>query len=181
MSKNQTKSTVSFRQLVLAFSAVILLVLPAFAVTAFGIAVNTTLSGSMQPHLNPGDLSISNVVHVNDLQVGEVVLMMNKSTMQPQSHRVTSITQTADGVFTFMTKGDANKASDGSQVLDGRTSIRRVAMIIPNLGFVTDYIIHNRLKTALMIFAMLLLILVFTSLISSLYQTHRKHVQRSSI
>ena len=123
--------------------AVVLLVLPAFAVAGYGVGFSTAMSGSMQPNIGPGDLLVSNVVDASSLQIGEIVILMNKTTMEMQSHRITAISANQGSLITLTTKGDANNASDGVQDIDGRMSVRRVAMIIPNLGVATNYFMNN--------------------------------------
>lgn len=73
----------------------------------------TVLSGSMEPHLSPGDLVVVRPVAAERIHSGDVV------TFQPRpddptlvTHRVLGVTTDAEGRRTFSTRGDANLRND---------------------------------------------------------------------
>ena len=72
----------------------------------------------MRPTIVPGDLVISGVTKVESLRVGDVVILMNQTTMQTQSHRITQIESSKGSLFSFVTKGDANIASEFVQKVE---------------------------------------------------------------
>lgn len=146
MLPNCIQAIYSRRKVVVAALALTLLVAPAFAVAAFGVNFNTVLSGSMRPTIVPGDLVISGVTTVENLQVGDVVILMNETTMQTQSHRITQIETSVGSLFSFVAKGDANTASEFVQNVDGRMPVRKVTVVVPKIGLFTDFFESHRSK-----------------------------------
>lgn len=146
MSIDNLHAIFSRRKLVIAASALTLLTAPAIAVAAFGVSFNTVMSGSMRPAIVPGDLVISGVTKVESLRVGDVVILMNQTTMQTQSHRITQIELSKGSLFSFVTKGDANIASEFVQKVEGSMPVRKVFVIVPKIGLLTDFFESHRSK-----------------------------------
>ncbi len=72
------------------------------------------LTDSMYPEFSGGDLIISKTIEAEDVKVGDVIAFFDPASTSGTSvvtHRVMEIT-TEDGELAFLTKGDANNASD---------------------------------------------------------------------
>jgi len=99
-----------------------------------GSTAYTVLTGSMQPTYPPGTLIVVKPTPGADLNAGDVI------TFQPESgnpsvttHRIISIVYDAQGVRKFITKGDANNATDDVQLIEEQ--IRgRLLYSVPQLG-----------------------------------------------
>jgi len=132
-SKNKNWS----RRLNFAFSTFLgaALVLPAILTAYFGFGVHPVVSGSMRPTFQIGDLMISKIEPVSRVKVGDVVLLMSPITGEMQAHRVISKTTSGDST-TFVTKGDANPASDAAVKVGSVTLVRHITSVVPKLGTV---------------------------------------------
>jgi signal peptidase I len=116
----------------------------AFAVLAIGPHVlgyrtMTMLTGSMAPHINPGDVVISTPLDVQDVTAGMVISYhIPIDDHRVVTHRVVSVEHGADGSVTVQTKGDANAAVDPwKATLQGDTAYQ-VRAVIPALGHVIE-------------------------------------------
>lgn len=74
------------------------------------------LSGSMQPHLQPGDVVVLEEANPSEIQAGEVITFRTDSEIGDAghdrvTHRVVEKRQTDEGVV-YRTKGDANDQPD---------------------------------------------------------------------
>ena len=74
------------------------------------------LSGSMQPHLQPGDVVVINDASGSEIEEGEVITFRTDGEIggtgrNRVTHRVVEKQQTSDGVV-YRTKGDANDQAD---------------------------------------------------------------------
>jgi signal peptidase len=75
------------------------------------------LTDSMEPVMESGDLMIAQAVGAEEIEVGDIIAFTDPAGNGKSivSHRVTSITQTEDGLA-FTTKGDANNTEDAMAV-----------------------------------------------------------------
>ena len=90
-------------------------------------------SGSMQPTLNVGDITIIISAPVNTIAEGDII--QYRTADAPIIHRVTD-TYTSGGSRWFITKGDANNAPDPDPV--GQDQVMGKAVFtIPQLGWVS--------------------------------------------
>ena len=90
-------------------------------------------SGSMQPALNPGDITIIISTPPSTIEVGDII--QYRTADAPITHRVTD-TYTSGGSRWFITKGDANNAPDPDPV--GQDQVMgKVVFTIPQLGWVS--------------------------------------------
>jgi signal peptidase I len=95
-------------------------------------------SGSMQPTISTGDLSLARTVAAKDLRIGDVV-----SVRQPKHERVTHRVVDVQGTGAtrqLTLKGDANRVID-PQVYDVATA-ERVMFTLPKMGYVVAWFSH---------------------------------------
>lgn len=103
-----------------------------------GSTAYTVLTGSMKPDYPPGTLIVVRPTPGDDLAAGDVI------TFQPESgnpavitHRIVSIFYDNQGHRRFITKGDANKVQDDTQLVDEQ--IRgRLLYSVPYVGHVNS-------------------------------------------
>ena len=95
--------------------AALLVVVPALT----GATALTVLTGSMDPTLPAGTVIVVRPAAAEDVRVGDVI------TFHPRpedpavvTHRVVGVTSGSDGRIAFVTKGDANDATDAAQVVE---------------------------------------------------------------
>ena len=126
---------------------IVVFVTPAISAAYFGFGFHTAMSASMEPHIKPGDLMVSTVTSIKHVKVGEVLLLLNKESMQMESHRLFKI-ETKDGIHMLVTtKGDANAVPDPVQIIHGAAPVRRVATIVPKVGYLLDALSSKIVKT----------------------------------
>jgi signal peptidase len=90
-------------------------------------------SGSMQPTLNPGDITIVISAPINTIQRGDIV--QYRTTEAMIIHRVID-TYTSRGTIWFITKGDANNDPDPDPVGEDQV-VGKAIFTIPQLGWVS--------------------------------------------
>lgn len=82
----------------------------------FGYRVYTISSGSMEPTYEVGDVVLIKKTPAEDLKVGDVITYeIGNITV---THRLVSITEGADNIERYTTKGDANEVNDPSFAYD---------------------------------------------------------------
>jgi signal peptidase len=96
------------------------------------------LSGSMEPTLGTGDVSVVRTIQPLDARPGDIVTFRDPGNSEKLiTHRVRTMRAEGDGVF-FVTRGDANNVSERWRVpADGE--IGRVVYRIPELGWALMY------------------------------------------
>lgn len=84
--------------------------------TFLGHAPMIVLSPSMDPAIKEGDLVIVKSVDASEIKVNDVISFFDPDSKQGSvlTHRVVSVNQSASGVISFVTKGDANISEDPS-------------------------------------------------------------------
>ena len=105
-----------------------------------GLQVFTVLSGSMEPAYHVGALIYVKSVDYTQLEVGDVItFLLNEDTVA--THRIVEVVPDEEdsAVLRFRTKGDANKAEDGSLV-HYKNVIGTPVFTIPWLGYVAHFI-----------------------------------------
>ena len=150
-----------------------LLAIVAFGTVTLGVLMHvehlqleTVLSGSMRPTVQPGDLAVVHEVATSSLHRGEVVAIYPpgaKPGSPPVMHRIIALDR-SHGVTWVRTKGDANNIADpwGRVKLVSPRTFALVA-VVPKLGFVSVYLnrlAHARLKQWAFIIAGIALALV---------------------
>ena len=126
-------------------SASFALIGPAILGSYLGVSFHTTVSGSMRPIIQPGDMLIAKVQQVRNIQVGDIVMLVNQDSWQMQAHRVIS-KDTVGDVTTVTTKGDANNEPDKAYTLGTNTPVRKVSTIVPKFGYVLGALATNTAK-----------------------------------
>jgi len=113
------------------------LVAPGIMSAYLGVGIHVTMTGSMRPSINPGDVMLSKVEKVSDVKIGQVVLFLDNRTWQEEAHRVTSVVASTSGI-TITTKGDANPDPDPVQTYAALSPIRYVTSVVPKVGYVLN-------------------------------------------
>ena len=105
---------------------------------AFHARPLVVLSGSMEPALGTGDVSVVRTIGPLEARPGDIVTFRDPDDADRLiTHRVRAM-HAQGGVVVFRTRGDANSASERWQV-SSREEIGRVAYRIPKLGWVLMY------------------------------------------
>lgn len=97
-----------------------------------GFTPTIIASGSMQPTLNPSDITLVISAPPNTIKVGDVI--QYRTADVPIIHRVIDKYE-AGGSLWFITKGDANNAPDDP--INERQVIGKAVFTIPQLGWVS--------------------------------------------
>jgi len=99
----------------------------------------TVLTGSMVPTFNPGDLIVTMPIDASEVKRGDII------TFQPESgvntlitHRVESVGFSIGGDTVFVTKGDANNASDEPIIAD--QVMGKYLYHVPYVGYLANAI-----------------------------------------
>ncbi len=95
--------------------------------SCFGFSALTVETGSMQGTIDEGDLII--IKKTDDYKIGDIITYLGEGDTIPTTHRI--VNYNSDG--TFVTKGDANNASDQDWVLK-EMIVGEVVSVIPNVG-----------------------------------------------
>lgn len=94
-------------------------------------------SGSMEPEIKMGDVVM--VKPSNDYEIGDVISFGESSNMRLiVTHRIHDI-DTSQNQTLYITKGDANNASDGEKIPE-KQIVGKVLINIPRVGFIVDFI-----------------------------------------
>jgi signal peptidase I len=106
-----------------------------------GYRTMTMLTGSMAPHINPGDVVISTPLDVDDVTAGMIISYhIPIDDHRVVTHRVVSVQHDPDGSVTVQTKGDANNADDPWQAtLQGDTAYQ-VRAVLPAVGHAIEWL-----------------------------------------
>ncbi len=123
--------------LVAAVALVVLLFIPSI-LGLFGYRSYVIYGGSMGAALREGSVGLTRKIDGSAIKVGDVVAVKRSSHSTPVLHRVVEIDTGANGVRTFVTRGDANKNADAQPVtLQGAGD--RVVFSIPWLGYAVHF------------------------------------------
>ena len=130
---------------------------PAGSFTVAGHPMLGVLSGSMSPVIGTGDMIIDEKLsadHAAHLQVGQIISFYPADGgSTPITHRIHAVTSLG-GAVTYVTKGDANNAPDGSTVAPSRI-VGVYDAKIPAAGYVMNAL-HQPLTLGLLLAAPLL-------------------------
>lgn len=125
----------------------------AYAVLSFGgLKVAPVLSGSMSDLMPIGSLAIVKPESASRVHVGDVVMFSAPGYYGHYTHRVRSITGTADNRV-FTTKGDMNSAPDPWRLrsLNGRGRVGKFVADVPYAGYLVEYAHDWRTKLCLLV------------------------------
>lgn len=100
---------------------------------AFGMRPLVVLSGSMEPVLHVGDVTVVQRIAPREARVGDVVTFKAPDGGRVTTHRVRATRRTDAGRYAFTTKGDANNAVERwTLAADGQLS--RAVYRVPLVG-----------------------------------------------
>lgn len=100
---------------------------------AFGMRPLVVLSGSMEPVLHVGDVTVVERIAPREAGVGDVVSFKAPETGRVTTHRLRAVRRGDHGRFVFTTKGDANNAVERWTLpADGQLS--RAVYRVPLVG-----------------------------------------------
>jgi len=117
----------------------------------------TVRSGSMTPAIETGDVVVTKPISPRTARVGDVVTFVDpEGTGKLFSHRVQSV-RVAGNEVAFVTRGDANTATEDWRV-PAAGSIGRVAYRIPKIGYALSWIDSGPARLALIAIPALLLL-----------------------
>lgn len=145
----------------LVVAVVVLLAVALVGVRLIGFQVFTVLSGSMEPTYPTGSLIYVKNVDTSQVKPGQVItFMLDEKTVA--THRVVEVVPDGEdpSVVRFRTKGDANKAEDGSLV-HCRNVLGTPVFSIPKLGYLANYIQNPPGTYVAISVGAILLVLVF--------------------
>lgn len=141
----------------LCLGALFATLLAAAAPLALGDRSFTLRSGSMTPALETGDVVVTEPVAPLSVRVGQIVTFLDpEGSGRLYSHRVQSIEPAGD-VVRFVTRGDANTATERWSVPAGGT-IGRVAYRVPKIGYALVWTETPEGRVALVVVPALLLL-----------------------
>ncbi len=101
------------------------------------------LSGSMEPTLSPGDVTIVDAADPATIEQGDVITYLRDGETRTTTHRVVEVTE-RDGEPAFRTKGDANEDADQGVVLASQVRGRIMTVgghlvVFPFVGYVIQF------------------------------------------
>ena len=136
--------------------------LPLVAHAYMGIGISTVLTGSMQPSLKPGDLVITQQTKAAELASGDVISLIDQSSLQTYMHRIVQI-ENGNQEIVIHTKGDSNPVQDAAVAkVQSTTTISRSIAVVPGAGGVVNYFTQTQgrlLSLGLIVFSALILVL----------------------
>jgi signal peptidase len=118
---------------------------------ALGYRGEVILSGSMRPHLQPGDLVVVQKIAPAQMRVGDVVSFKapNRGGITI-THRVRSLRTAHDGRIFVVTRGDANNNPERWSIARSG-SVGRVVATVPKAGYVTRWIAGRTVRLLLLV------------------------------
>ena len=126
---------------------------------AFGARPLVVLSGSMEPALGTGDVSVVRTIEPLEARPGDVVTFRDPGESEKLiTHRVTAMHVEGDAV-SFVTRGDTNNVSERWRV-PASGEIGRVAYRIPEIGWALMYARSKGLFVVLLAAALALLLVL---------------------
>lgn len=100
-----------------------------------GYRTTTMLTGSMSPHIEPGDVEVLTEEPISRLAVGDVISYhIPVDDHRVVSHRVVGVVHQADGTTSVQTKGDANPGPDPWVATFAGGHVYQVRAVIPWVG-----------------------------------------------
>lgn len=100
---------------------------------ALGMRPLVVVSGSMDPTLRVGDVTVVARIAPREARVGEVVTFRAPETGRITTHRLRAVRRTPGGRYAFTTKGDANNAVE-RWTLPADGELSRAVYRIPAIG-----------------------------------------------
>ncbi|GAA4744828.1 signal peptidase I [Gordonia alkaliphila] len=118
-----------------------------------GSTAYTVLTGSMEPNYPPGTMIVVKPTPGEDLSPGDVITFQPKSgDPSVVTHRIVSTFYDSDGKRRFITKGDANKVQDDTQLVADQ--IRgKLIYSVPYLGRINTVLTNSMRSVAIFLIA----------------------------
>ena len=134
----------------------VLLSMPTVAALVFDIGFSPELSESMKPTFHAGDLQITSPTKVDDVTLGDVILVRSEKNFATYSHRIVT-KELQDGFYQISLKGDSNPTID-RQIITVPVGVQvpRVIWNIPEVGTYVNYLSGTTSKKLLIGFGILL-------------------------
>lgn len=130
----ESKRTKPYLSAALALIFALFLLIPSIATAAFGVGFSPVLSPSMVPAYEVGDLQITTPISVENLRVGDVILVRDESSFATFSHRIAK-KEYVSGYYQITLKGDSNPTMDRAKVIiPNGVKVPKVTGRIPNIG-----------------------------------------------
>ena len=154
-------------------SSVILILTAAVAVVLlaphiFGYKTYTVISGSMEPTLHVGSLTIVKQTASEKIITGDIItISMTGNNPMMATHRVVGIDNTKR---TFTTKGDANNNNDAP--LEFNRLVGRMVFSIPYLGFLAVFI---KTREGILLVAGMFIIMMLLTFIPEILKSEDPH------
>ncbi len=138
-----------------------ILLLTSFLMVAplFGLQTYTVLSGSMEPALKVGGITVCKMVPVREIEVGDIIAFNNLEGVKI-THRVVSVAE-ENGTMMFRTKGDANEEEDPNEFSINGDRVHKVIFHIPYLGYFYGFIRDNFIYLAVTFLSVTVLLALF--------------------
>lgn len=114
-------------------TSVVSVLLVWFSVGLFPLYPSVILSGSMEPGIKKGDVVLMRKIPGENAKPGDIV--QYRSEKISILHRVLEVRE-KNGVISFVTKGDANKATDPEPVSPQQV-VGRMICVVPKIGWAT--------------------------------------------
>ena len=143
----------------------IIIYLLTFIPSIWGHKPLVVISGSMEPTLNVGGILYYHKQDIDSFEKGDVLVYKTKHHII--SHRVVDKTDTG-----FITKGDANKSNDSSEINYSQVLGKGTNWCIPLLGYYSDFIYHHKY---------LLVISIFILVIDLCFDFYRNHKRKDGV
>lgn len=124
---------------------------------AAGLQPAVVVSGSMEPSIPVGALTLSREKDAREIQVGDVVTVPRTDTTGLITHRVVATEPTATGAALTL-QGDANRTAD-ARPYDVST-VRAVVLDVPFLGYVALWVQTNLTTVVVLLVAATVLVVV---------------------
>jgi signal peptidase len=129
-----------FKTIYYIFIGIIAIVIALLIISVLPITGNIKFmvvqSGSMEPAIKMG--SVVMIKPVNDYKIGDIITFGEITKIKsPTTHRIDDM-KVIEGEVYYITKGDANNASDQKDV-SRKEIIGKVLIAIPYLGFAIDF------------------------------------------
>jgi signal peptidase I len=125
-----TVNLVTIFFIILLFMAAVVILAP-FA----GWRIDTVMSGSMEPAIPVGGMVILGPVSASQIHAGDIIAYDNGQV--EVCHRVITVLEGQPA--SYITKGDANRSPDGTQVTPGMVT-GKLIVAIPLAGYITYFI-----------------------------------------
>lgn len=146
------------------FFLIILFLTPAVASFYFGLQPHIISSGSMRPHINPGDVVLTKPEKVAVISTGEVILLFDNGLKSLEAHRVVEIVRRIDESI-ITTKGDSNPNKDPVLTQPSNLPLQKVVFVLPNAGYLLEITRSDSAKY--LVGAMILILIMARSILKS--------------